>query len=384
MLLKYLLSAGLLIASAILSAARHSTDHYLTVTVPAGDTVRTAVAVHRVGGHTTPGSRVTVAGTGVRVYPSGAFTGMLALPIGYSRHPIESVSPGSDTLRTQLHFYRTPPPDPMPHFPVSIDAASILPGQDFWLTPGEEFEVRFQGSSGQEARFDIPGLALDVPMRELSPDEVDGRSGIYSGKYLIGELDRACDQPVKVRLTRGFFGYERQQAAGRITIIRPEQPVYMKTQGFRPNFRAGTGTDRLIGIRLGYVEQGILVRVTGRQGNLYRVQLAENTTVWLDDQFAVSDTIVALIPGELTGPPTVTSTNRKTVITLPLNRRIPWLSRQLTHPATIEVDLVGAATITNWAPQNLAAGNIRRVEWKQLDPDHRRLYIRLMEQEYTL
>jgi N-acetylmuramoyl-L-alanine amidase len=352
-------------------------SHYLNIALPLADTVKVDLARHRVAGNTTPGSTVTVGGNRVRVYSNGAFTGMLEIPEGLSRHEIQSVSPASDTLVRVLYFDRPGPVAEMPEHPVAIDVASIRPAAERWLMPGEEVVVSFRGSPGHDATFDIPGVVLNAPMRELDPSETGGLRGIYRGSYIIRDIDRAEQQAVRVRLRRTFYSYDRAEAAGHISVVRPEEPRFVQTQGFRPFLSAGTGTDRLGGARLGYIDEGIMLRVTGREGNLYRVKLAENTTAWIGDQFARHVETDILPPATLTGSASVNRNGRKDVILIALDRRLPFLSRQLNDPAMIEVDIFGVASNTNWITHHLAAEGIESVDWKQIDHDHVRFFIRL-------
>ncbi|TVQ14630.1 MAG: N-acetylmuramoyl-L-alanine amidase [Balneolaceae bacterium] len=378
LLFKYIFSAILLVVvPATLCQALQQSDHYVNITLPVADTVYTDGAVHRVAGNTRPGSVVTVGGVQARVYPNGAFTGMLNIPYGFSNHEIMSVSAGRDTLSTHLFFFRPDPPAELPELPVAIAKLTISPAADLWLQPGEEVEVRFQGSPGHEATFDIPGVVVNAPMRELDPSETGGLRGIYRGSYIIRDMDRANDQTIQVRLRRTFYSYDRAEAAGRITVMRSEEPKFVITRGFRPFLSAGTGTDRLGGARLGYIDEGILLRVTGKQGNLYRVQLASNTTAWLGDQFAEAAETDGLPPAMLTGSASVNRNGRKDVITIALSRRLPFLSRQVNNPNLIELDIFGVASNTNWITHHLAAEGIESVDWKQIDHDHVRFFIRL-------
>ena len=375
---KYILPAILLaVIPATVCHGFQQADHYVKITLPVADTVFTDGAMHRVAGNTTPGSVVTVGGAPVRVYSNGTFTGMLTIPHGYSNHEILSVSPGRDTLSTHLFFFKSDPPGDLPDHPVAIDRLTITPGADLWLQPGEEVEVRFRGSPGHDATFDIPGVVMNAPMRELDPSESGGLRGIYRGSYIIREMDRADAQMIRVRLRRTFYSYDRAEAGGRITVVRPEEPEFVITRGFRPFLSAGTGTDRLGGARLGYIDEGILLRVTGKQGNLYRVQLAGNTTAWLGDQFAEAAEIDGLPPALLTGSASVDRNGRKDVITIALGRRLPFLSRQVNNPNLIELDIFGVASNTNWITHHLAAEGIESVDWKQIDHDHVRFFIRL-------
>jgi N-acetylmuramoyl-L-alanine amidase len=380
-LLKHPISAIILISLCLAFApaliAQQPEVHYLNITLPVADTVFTDAANHRIAGNTLPGSSVTVHGRPARVYPNGAFTGMLEIPHGFSHHEVFSVSPGRDTLHTYLFFHRPEPAGELPDSPVTIDRFSVTPLTDVWLKPGEEVEVRFRGSPGFDATFDIPGLVMNAPMRELDPEEAGGVRGIYKGSYIIRDMDHAEEQTVRVRLRRTFYSYDRSEAAGRISVVRPEQPRYVETRGFRPFFSAGTGTDRLGGARLGYIDEGIQLRVTGRQENLFRVQLAENTTAWLGVHFASQVETDGIPSATLTGSATVDRNGRKDVITIELDRRLPWLSRQMNDPNVIEVDIFGVASNTNWITQHLAAESISSVDWQQINHDHVRFIIRL-------
>jgi len=62
--------------------------------------------------------------------------------------------------------------------------------------------------------------------------------------------------------------------------------VFAEVIGKRPYLNAGLGDDRLGGAKLGFLQPGVLVEITGKVGTLYRVCLSGALEGWLPEEFA--------------------------------------------------------------------------------------------------
>lgn len=366
----------------ILQTAGAQDSLFLRVIVPGRDTVRTTVPRYRVSGSTLPGSRVFIAGTEAKVWPTGAFGGVFSPRSDTSIHQLLVVGPLGDSLSRDFVFVRPQRPGTSPRDTLVIDEAMMRPDEDLWLTAGDVLEVRFKGSPGWEATFDIPDVACDIPMRELPPAGPGGLAGIYVGRYVIKPDDQTVGAPVEFRLKRSFFSREYRETKAKLWIMPDSLPRTAEVVGRRPFLNVGLGSDRLGGAKLGYLQPGALVCVTGKVSGQYRVRLSEQMEAWLPEEFARFLPVDAPLPTSLTGSISVTGSDSEDVVIVGLSTKLPYASAQQTEPNAVVVDVFGATSNTNWITHQLSAQGITSVKWNQVAADQYRLTIGLKHRQH--
>jgi N-acetylmuramoyl-L-alanine amidase len=380
---KHLFFLIILIPFAGLAAPVVPTHHaqedslYLRIVVPGADTTRASFARHRIAGCTNPTSKAFVNGNEVKVYPSGAFVSLLDLAYGINELHIMVRGVIGDSLTKEFFFLRPEPPTPLTHEPAVIDLQSVEPRQDLWLGKGDILEVKFRGSPGYKAFFDIEGVESGVPMLETEVKNANGGSGVYIGRYEVKESDETKDVLIRVRLKSSFWGSEKAFSRGKVSILPQELPRVAVTTGRRPFLNAGLGEDRLGGAKLGYIQSGVRLQVTGKVGRQYKVRLSDAMTGWLPEDFAQLLPRETPLPRSLTGSISVTGTSAEDVVSVSLTQRLPYLSDQLVDPAALVVDVYGATSNTNWITHHKSASGIKSVSWNQVAAEHYRLTIAL-------
>ncbi|MEK6755595.1 MAG: N-acetylmuramoyl-L-alanine amidase [Bacteroidota bacterium] len=350
---------------------------YLRVVIPDRDTIQTPSSRHRIAASTNPSARAFINGKEVKVYPSGAFVSLLTLVVGENPVRVLVESTTGDSLVKDYVFVRPEPSKPLPHEPAVIDPASVEPSQDRWLGKDDILEVRFKGSPGYEAYFDIEDVESGIPMTELTSKEGNGSDGIYIGRYKVKETDEVRDKPVRVRLKKSFWSSEKAYSKGKVTILPQELPRVAIVAGRKPFLNAGLGEDRLGGAKLGYIQGGIRVQVTGKVGRQYRIRLSDAMISWLPEEFAQLLPLDTPQPRSLTGSIVVSGTNGDDIVNVSLSQRLPYLTDQLINPAAVVVDVFGATSNTNWITHQLSARGIKSVSWDQVAAEHYRLTIAL-------
>ncbi len=350
---------------------------YLRVVIPDRDTIQTPSSRHRIAASTNPSARAFINGKEVKVYPSGAFVSLLTLVVGENPVRVLVESTTGDSLVKDYVFVRPEPSKPLPHEPAVIDPASVEPSQDRWLGKDDILEVRFKGSPGYEAYFDIEDVESGIPMTELTSKEGNGGDGIYIGRYKVKETDEVRDKPVRVRLKKSFWSSEKAYSKGKVTILPQELPRVAIVAGRKPFLNAGLGEDRLGGAKLGYIQGGIRVQVTGKVGRQYRIRLSDAMISWLPEEFAQLLPLDTPQPRSLTGSIVVSGTNGDDIVNVSLSQRLPYLTDQLINPAAVVVDVFGATSNTNWITHQLSARGIKSVSWDQVAAEHYRLTIAL-------
>ncbi|MEX0686378.1 MAG: N-acetylmuramoyl-L-alanine amidase [Balneolales bacterium] len=350
---------------------------YLNVIIPDAEIIPVSGSRQRVAANTRPGSRAFIDGTEVKVYPNGVFVGMIYPQIGENIYRITVVSSQGDSLHQDLKFNRALPDSTSPRDPLVIEKAGIEPAEDLWLDEDDILEVRFKGSPGYKATFSVKGVINDLEMRELPPDDADGLEGIYVGRYRVKSGDYAVDVPVEFQLQKSFWVKENVSTSSKISITPRDFPRVVETKGSRPYLNAGHGSDRLGGAKLGYIDEGIRLKVTGKIGNLYRVKLSNSMTGWLPTHFGELLPDSTPYPTAFAGSISATGGLTNDIITISLGQRLPYISRQLNNPTRIEIDIFGAKSNTNWITHHLAAKGIENVTWEQVEAEQYRLTIEL-------
>ncbi len=349
----------------------------LEVLVPEADTSTFAGARHRIAGNTDPSSRVFINGEEVEVYGNGAFVDLVTLTSGENRITFRAEAPDGRSSERVFVVHRPEPQQPLPGDELEIDIASITPNDSLWLKAGDVLEVRFRGSPGRRATFEVRGMTPRVPMRELAPEEAGGVIGIYSGRYVIQPRDEVLNAPLIIRMRGRGFASNSVRSDARVTVAPYDVPRVVEVVGRRPYLNAGLGTDRLGGAQLGRIDPGVRLRVDGRMHDQYRVRLGSDMQAWLPRRFArllPSDTP---LPRAVTGSISVRGDERADQVDIALPVRLPYVASHHSDPARIVVDLYGAESNTNWITHLTSADGIQRVRWEQPGHEHYRMIIEL-------
>lgn len=355
---------------------------FLRVQKPDKDTIRTFASHFRIAACTRPEAKAFINGKQTKVYGSGAFVGLVNINVGANILRFTVKSAKGDSLWKDFVILRPEPMKNSPHDTLVIDQAMMEPSQDVWLGSGDILEVKFKGSPGWEASFDIPNVRSGIPMHELSPGEGGGFSGIYVGSYQVRPIDEVRDTQIKFRLKKSFWSSEKSYTKAKVSIIPKELPRVAKIVGERPYFSVGLGDDRLNGTKLGFVQPGIRVVITGKIGSYYRIRLSESMEAWLPEEFAKLLPLGTSVPRALAGAISAIGNDSEDIITLVLSEKLPYTSEQLVNPAALAIDMYGVTSNTNWISHQLSAKEIESITWKQVATDQYRMLITFRHQQH--
>lgn len=137
----------------------------------------------------------------------------------------------------------------------------------------------------------------------------------------------------------------------------------------------GTSDDRLGGAKMNFIDEGIVLKVVQKYGELLKVQLSENR--------------YAHIPESVTEPTQETTIEGTTLnwrvknigdydrVSIGLPAKQAYIVRGEIDPNTIIVDIFGAQCNSNWIIQELNLGIIEYVDFEQVEYDVFRAKIRL-------
>ena len=350
----------------------------LKVQRPEQDTIQTPFSRYRIAACTRPDAKAFINGKQTKVYASGAFVDLLKINVDTNTFRFTVKSSAGDSLWKEFVIIRPRPMKNSPHDTLVIEQALMEPSEDMWLTTGDVLEVKFKGSPGWDASFDIPDVESGIPMHELSPSEGGGFAGMYAGRYIIKPADEAHDVQVRFHLKKSFWSSEKVLSKAKISILPKELPRVAEVIGKRPYLNAGLGEDRLGGSKLGFLQEGVRLVVNGKVGSQYRIRLTASMEAWLPEEFAKLLPLDTPLPRALAGAITATGGDSEDIVMLALPEKLPYTSEQSVNPNAIAIDIYGATSNTNWISLARSVRGIESITWKQIAADQYHMTIGLL------
>jgi N-acetylmuramoyl-L-alanine amidase len=167
------------------------------------------------------------------------------------------------------------------------------------------------------------------------------------------------------------------QTRDTITVFKKDSAVYVRTKGPMPYLNYGLGEDRLGGAKMGYIDSLVLLKVTGKYKDQYRVRLTDALSAWIPTNLTKRDSLVKPPTQYLTTSWRTWGDQRFDYISIPLPERLPYRSWQEINPSKIVVDIFGVTANTNWITQLRSATEIKHVDYEQIADELFRITIHL-------
>ncbi len=349
-----------MIASADAQQSPPPHPNFIRLVVPESDTVRASTGTYRLSAGTVPGNRLTINGSPLKVYPSGATAGLLTLNVGENRFTLTATGAKGDSISKSFLVIREAPPETSPDSVLVIDTIMTEPSDDVWLNEDDRLEVQFKGTPGCKASCD-----LGIPMTEVKPAYAHGLGGIYRGVYTVRDDDTLSSHQVRFRLENGSGAALETVSKGTVTMRPADFPYIGVTKGERPALAYGLGEDRLGGAKMSFINPGIRLAITGKHGSAYRVALAPGQEAWIAAENVDLIPKGARLPAALTENCMVYGDEKYDYVTVGIPLRLPYSSTTETGPTRINVDLYGATSNTNWIIQQLTTREIQNVYYTE-------------------
>lgn len=292
----------------------------LVITYPPRDLVTRHMRV-RIAGSCAPGGTVRINGTQVKVYPTGAFVGLVPLKEGDNNIEIAARGGGA-TGEERLTVRCVEPLRTSPASPLTIDAARGEPAVATTLQEGDLLCVQCKGSPGVTARWSLAGCVSEAPMEEVKPattGELAGIAGIYRASYRIKRGDRVRRQSVQFTLRAPDGTSLAASSPGRVTLLPHAQVMRGTIAGCGAAMTAEPG-----GKTVFMADPGARVDICGEAGDCYRVNFAPGERYW------AKKTSVKPAGGRgawepvKPGPPSLVPTESGTALVVPLKAILPW------------------------------------------------------------
>lgn len=352
------------------SAGRDST--FILLVVPEADTTTTPSSKYRFSASTNPGNMVSVNGKSYKVYPTGAFVGLLDLQVGENPFTIISTNDSGQTATRSFLIVRNKPLESTRSDTVMIEDAMMEPQSDMWLGEGDVLEVQIKGTPGCVATF----LNGNV-MHEVPRSEANGLEGIYRGTYKVSATDSLQNYQLVFRLESREGQVAIARSPARISFLPRVLPAVGITKGERVYLDIGLGEDRLGGAKFAFIQEGIRLAISGKTNGRYRVRLTENQEAWIPEDQVDLQPPGTHLPYSLTGNWSVTGDSRYDVVSISLAEKLPYSTFQELEPTRINIDVYGAVSNSNWITQQLTTKEIKNVYYTQVAKQQFRITIEL-------
>ncbi|MEP7110508.1 MAG: N-acetylmuramoyl-L-alanine amidase [Ferruginibacter sp.] len=327
-------------------------------------------------GSTCKSCALTINNIRVTPYPTGAFAYELNLSEGDSVITILAEA-GSKSLTKKINYTYTLPKPAEPVKTLGIESIQTFPAGDLVLMPGDNIRFRVKALT----RCIVKAMQ-NIVLYELPLTQTNGMPGIYQGEYTIKETDsfKLSKIPVIITDSLGLFFYK--ETVNFFSILSPLASDIAITKGRLAHLEYGLGDDRLGGAKIGYLDSNIVLRIVGKVGTHYKVQLSKTRTAYIPDELVELMPKGTFTPASLTTNWNIYGDDMYDYVKVGLFAKLPYQSFQLIDPSRIVVDIYGATNNTNWITQLETVKEIKNVQYEQVEDDVFRIIIDLKHAQH--
>jgi N-acetylmuramoyl-L-alanine amidase len=370
--MKFLLTLALVLAATV--AYPQSDKPFIKLVEPTSEQNNVKASRQYIVGSTCKSCGLSINDQPVKVYPSGGFAFELNLKPGDTAFNIVAFFPPDRTsVKRVVYNYTVPPP---PDTVKTLDIASIemIPEGNLYVRPGDRIKFRVKALPGAKVLVN-----RNIPLYEMPNNKMPG---IYQGEYQVKETDSFLVSKMPVTITDSAGRSFTKESKNWISMFGPLVPDIAVTKGRLAFLLFGLGDDRLGGAKIGYLDSMVMLKVIGKVGNKYKVQLSKYRTAFIEDDAVEFLPKGTYTPESLTGRWSVYGDDKFDYVQLGLSARLPYQSFQLTDPAKVVVDVFGATNNTNWITQLENTQEIKNVSYEQIEDEVFRITIELKHAQH--
>lgn len=350
---------------------------FLKLVSPAKEAHSFTVARQFITGLTCKTCTVKINGRPVQVYNTGAFAYELRLSLSDTIIQLTAIGSTGKQVNKKIEYTYVPPRVPAPVSTPAIESIQTFPAGNVTLRAGDRIQMRVKA---------LPGATVTtynhMPLYELPLSLTDSMPGIYQGEYEIRPGDNFSTIKLPVILTDSAGRKVTRETVNTFSIISSLASDIALTRGRLAHLKFGLGQDRLGGAKIGYLDSLVPLRIVGKIGSDYKVQLAKNKVAYIEEEYVTLAPRGTFTPSALTGTWRVSGDSVYDYVQIALSARLPYQSSQLTDPSRIVVDIFGAISNTNWITQLESAKEISNVGYEQVGDDIFRVSIQLKNKQH--
>jgi len=319
---------------------------------------------------------ITINGKTVKVYPTGAFAMELNLKPGDSSFTINATSADKSSIKKIDYSYTVPKPAEAIKM-LDIGNIQVYPEGNLVLMKGDKIKFKVKALTGCIVK------ALDkITLYEMPLRLTDSMPGIYQGEYTIQETDSFTSRKINISITDTGGVTKTRTVATTISTLSSLASDIAITKGRLAHLEYGLGDDRLGGAKISYLDSNILLKIIGKVGSHYKVQLTKNRSAYIPDEHVDLLPKGSFTPESLTGKWNVYGDEKYDYVKVGLFAKLPYQSFQLINPSKIVVDIFGATNNTNWITQLQSVKEITNVEYEQVADEVFRITIFLKHAQH--
>jgi N-acetylmuramoyl-L-alanine amidase len=312
----------------------------------------------------------------VKVYSTGAFVMELNLKPGDTSFTIVS-SLGSKTVAKTLRYSFTLPKPAEPVKTLDIESIETYPEGNLVVLPGDKIKFTVKALSNCVVK-----TWQDTRLYEMPLSQTKGMPGIYQGEYMVKASDSFAVMKIPVTITDSLNEKVTKETKDTFSVMSPYASDIAITKGRLAHLEYGLGNDRLGGAKVGYIDSNIVLKIIGKAGSHYKVQLSKTRTAYIPDELVTLMPKGTFTPESLTDKWNVYGDDTYDYVKVGLFTKLPYQSFQLTDPAKIVVDIFGATNNTNWITQLQTVKEIKQVDYEQVEEDVFRITITLKHAQH--
>jgi N-acetylmuramoyl-L-alanine amidase len=348
----------------------------LILVVPEEDTTITTSPTYRLSAGTIPGNALSLNGRSLKVYPTGATAALMNLEIGENRFLLSASNAAGTVAEKAFLIIRQKPMESTPADTLRIEGELLEPARDLWLNQGDM--VTFQCKATPGCRVTVFD---SIALPEIAAGEANGLRGIYRYCLTLRGTERWNGDSVRFTVKNSAGSTAMRTAYGTLSDKSAQFPLAGVTRGDRPSLNYGLGEDRLGGAKLSFLAPGVRLAITGKNGNQFRVALAENQEAWIQQNQVDLQPAGTPPPFSLTGSWGVYGDDKFDYVTVALDDKLPYSSFQEFSPTRIHVDVYGAVSNSNWITQQLNTKEIANAWYRQVEKGVFRITIELRHKQ---
>lgn len=351
---------------------------FLRLNTPAKNQNTVTVSKQYIAGLTCKTCTVTMNGTTIKVWPTGAFAVEVNLLLGDTSFLLQAVNE-KGAKESQRIFYNYRLPEKEKSLTTNTVAYwRIEPQGDLLVKPGDKLKMTAKALPSA-----VVQLENGTKFTELLVKDSTGVKGIYQLEYVVKPNDELfTGKPSKLKLMVWADGKDPVEALSKSSFATmPENGLLLQTKGKIPYILLGLGEDRLGGTKMGYVDSLVKLKAVSKVGDKYCVQLSKNRQAYVEEEH-VNVLPNNYTPASLTGNMRVWGDSSYDYVSLALTDRLAYQTFQQINPSTITVDVFGATSNTNWITQMSSIKEMMNVTGQQTEQDIFRINIQLKNKQH--
>lgn len=322
---------------------------------------------------------LTIDGTEVKVWPTGAFAAEVNLKTGDTSFAFVATDKRGYVVTQKVSYNYQLPAKEKEVNSYTVEYLRIEPQGDLLLKPGDHVKFSIKTFPGSAVKLENGFELLEVPVKDSN-----GIKGIYKGEYIVKENeDLFTSTKTKLKLIIRTKDDQQIEAVTKSSFaLMPERPMVLQTKGKLPYLLLGLGEDRLGGTKMGYLDSLVKLYAVGKVGDKYCVQLSKNRQAYIEEQHVDVLANGSFSPSSITGSMRVWGDTAFDYVSLILTNKLPYQSFQEINPSKITVDVFGATSNSNWLTHMSTVKEIKNVYYNQIDDDVFRITIELQHQQH--